>query len=67
MQPKGTLRGRAKHDYLLQPLQSGTKITINIRLPTGRGKDIHLFEYRQYTVASSRGCLYEPYIKGSPT
>lgn len=39
MQPTGTLRGLAKHDYLLQPLQEGKEITMNIQLPNGRGKD----------------------------
>jgi hypothetical protein len=41
MQPSNTLRGFAKHDYLLQQLQGGKTITMNIRLPTGRGEGTH--------------------------
>lgn len=42
MQPNGALKGRAKQDYLLKPFQDGKKLTINIGLPTGRGKEYQL-------------------------
>ncbi|CAB3980120.1 Hypothetical predicted protein, partial [Paramuricea clavata] len=57
MQPRGTLRGRAKHDYLLQPLQRGKKITMNIRLPNGQG--LFLFNSLPRDILAKLGKKYD--------
>ena len=42
MQSTAWLRGREKTDYLLQPLQGGKKITMNITEPLKRGLYINI-------------------------